>query len=639
MNRDLESFGLTRNPFDPAPLEATKRDMGLFVGRNSEIKEMRTLLASIKGGLYRVVVMGAYGVGKTSFLNRLFWETQQYKKSKLVAVKLIAKEDMTFLNFMLVLMDKLIDVILKVDLKKHQQKTVEEIRLNLDFERQVGTETSGEVTGTLSAVIASLASRLGVKESEVRTPHPWNERSALRDLNTLIDLAFKVYDGIVVGIDEVDYLATPKAREVLRKGREEIFQRRNFLFVFSGTLRFRALLNKIGSPVREIIDKYIILEPFRYPEERSIMKELVDLRLKNVAKDGMSYKNPFRKDSMELIFTLSGGVPRRILRFLQNSMDAGLASSSIVNTMIVLSSVRKLGKGHYAGLPLLEKDIVKLLAKKERIAETDFQAVRRKFNLSEAKERKVRASLEAQGLLNSTFVGQDRLYSLAPELRVFVLHKSKLATPIFQIEAAQKIRQTISEEKDAKSIEAHTKYASLLEGEGHLGLLNIEYNSISKEERLSHCSKTLTCLRNLPDGRLEPVIKGILGVVSDIKEGLNDKAIRKTVAKVAGQLKDYTKSVFEPTKPGADRLTIDFGFPGDKRRRVLLEMGKDVSFRNIVLYEALLQELLHHSESLAAAEKKIAVSPLNLRVVDAAHFKKKTDKKKKGLLRRIKDRL
>lgn len=611
----LESLGLKRNPFDPAPLDSTETDMKMFVGRESEIKQLVTKLASTPNGLYRIVIMGTYGVGKTSLLNRLFWEAATYPKWKFAIAKLAGKDDMTFLDFMLTLMDELLKKLPFEKMEKEEQKTAEEIKLNLDYERQAGVESSSEVTGTLSIMIASLAGKLGVKQTEIRTPLPWNERSAMRDLKTVIDIVLKHYNGIILGIDEVDYLASKTAREVLKKGREEIFQHRNFLFVFSGTTRFRALLEEIGSPIREIIDSFIILEPFRYPEERNVLDELVELRLQNVAIPGQTPKCPFDKGSLELIFTLANGVPRRILRFLQTSMDAGIGAQKIVDTELVLSAVRDLGRGHYVGLALRERDVVKMLAKKELFSEVDFAEIRQKFSLSEETEKKMRASLESQGLLNSVFVGKDTYFALAPEIRVYVLHEFKLATPIYQIEAAQKITQTITDEQDEKVKTAHLKTANLLEGQGHLGLLNIEYNSMNKEERISNAEKSLACLDALSDPKLSSIIGGIRQIVNDTKEGKPSKEILEKLTRLISQVKEYSKSVFEPS---ASRRIV-FA-PYHSKGGVAIELDEPISYRQIVVYEAMMRHAIETGE----------MEKIRVRIPQAAPNKtKKEDEKRK----------
>jgi hypothetical protein len=620
----LETLGISRNPFDPAPLDATAVDMKLFVGRDNEIRQLKTKLKSTPNGLYRIVLMGTYGVGKTSLLNRMFYEADNDDKWKFATVKLAGKEDMTFLDFMLIMMDKLADDLDKVEMKKTDKKIIEEIKLNLNFSRQVGTETSSEISGTINAMVASLASKLGVKESEIRTPLPWNERSAMKDLQTTIDVVLRYYNGIVCGIDEVDYLTSRVSREVLKKGREEIFQHRNFLFVFSGTTRFRALLEEIGSPIREIIDNFIILEPFRYPEERNMLTEMVDLRLENVIIKGKSTQCPFDKESMELIFTLSNGVPRRILRFLQASLDSGIQSKKIVDTELVLSTIRELGRGHFSGLALKERDIVKLLAKKELINEGDFEEVKTRFSLSDETLKKIISSLESQGILNAVFAGKDVCYTLAPEIRVYVLHEFKLATPIYQIEAAQKLTQTITDEQDPNVRRAHLKTAYILESQGHLGLLNIEFDSMRKEEKISHADKALACMTNLSDPKINSSIEILQQVLANIKEGKSNKEIKDTLLRAISMMKEYAKTIFEPSQTGK-RGHIIFSPVDEKGRSMTIELDEPVSYRTLVMYQALMRDFVDSKMTVKIKD----IQPNSNKIKEKNEETKKQEEKKK----------
>jgi hypothetical protein len=584
----IESLGLKRNPFNPAPLDATDFDIQLFVGRDSEINQFKTKLASTPGSLYRIVLMGTYGTGKTSLLNRLFWEAQHHDKWRFATIKIIGKEDLTYLDFILSLIENLTDKLKKENISKNNRKLVEEIRLNLEFQRQLGSENSAEVTGTLNVIIASLAGKLGVKESEIRTPIAWTERSAIRDLKALLKITFEIFDGIVVGIDEVDYLAFGIAREVLKKGREEIFQHTNFLFVFSGTVRFRSLLEEIGSPVREIIDSYVTLEPFRYPEERNILNQLVALRLKSAAIDGSQQINPFDKASMDLIFTLSNGIPRRVVRFLQASLDSAIESQTIVNTNLVLTAVRQLGKGHYSGLGSKERDAVRFLAQKDILFEKDFFELRKKIGLSEDEEKAIRRSLESQGLLYSDFEGKEASYMLAPEIRVFVLYETKLITPILQIETAQKIRLTIHDEQDPTVKQVHLRTADILECQGHLGLLCIEYESLAREERLSHCEKASNCLRDLADAKLAGAIASVNAIQPMILAHKNSKTVKTRLSQILDTVKEYSKESIEPSKSGKNSLII---IP-DGEHSIRINLDDPMDYQSFVLYQALMRNLL-----------------------------------------------
>jgi hypothetical protein len=618
----IESLGLKRNPFNPAPLDATVEDIGLFVGREVEINRFKTILASTPGSLYRIVLMGTYGTGKTSLLNRLFWEAQHHEKWKFATVKIVGKEDLTYIEFILSLIDNFTEILKKANISKKNRKIVEEIRLNLDFQRQLGSETSSEITGTLSAVIASLAGKLGVKESEIRTPLAWTERSAIKDLKVLLNMIFEIFDGAVVGIDEVDYLASNLAREVLKKGREEIFQRKNFLFVFSGTIRFRSLLEEIGSPVREIIDGYFTLEPFKYPEERNILNELVNLRLKSARIEGNQLTLPFDKASMDLIFTLSNGIPRRVLRFLQASMDSGIEARTIVNTNLVLSAVRQLGKGHYSGLQPKERDIVKLLAQKELLFEKDFEQIRRKLGLTIDEEKTIRRSLESQGLLYSEFEGKDSFYMLAPEIRVFVLYETKLITPILQIETAQKIRLTIHDEQDPTVKQVHLRTAHILECQGHLGLLFVEYDSLAREERLSHHEKAINCLRELSDPKVAEIIASINAIQPAMSGHKKTKTVKERLCNILESVKEYSKASLEPSKSGKNSLIIT----PDGEHSIRINLDDPMDYQSFILYQALMRNL--HQSHLAKTK------PVQIRLDSIAGLQGRKEKSLIGWLKK-----
>ena len=638
IERYFDELGLKWNPFSPAPLESTEKDMQLFVGRFDQVKQFDAYLASVPGNLYRIVLMGTYGVGKTSLINKVLWQAKNHKKWKLATIWFVAKEDLTYLEFVLRLMDKMISILLENSLTREERKAIEEIRINLEFEDSKGTQLKSEITGTLSAVIASVAGKIGVKAEEIRKPLPWTERTAVRDFESLIAIMFKYFNGAVVAIDEVDYLSYHKAQEVLRKGREDIFQKKNFLFIFCGTTRFRALLDEIGSPVREVIDNYVILEPFKYPEETNILSELVQLRLDNSAKSEQTGKKAFDPKALDLIFTLSGGVARRIVRFLQASLDTAAIANTPVTDDTVLSAVKQLGKGHYTGLPLLERDIIKMLSKRELLTETDFEEVKKRFSLSDEKASKIRSYLESQGLITSTIIAGENFFTLSPELRVYVLNESKIGKPIIKIETAMKMRQFLPDEQDPKVKKAHLRTADLLDCEGHSELLYVEYDSMPKEEKLNHCDKLLTCVSELADRKLDLITKQIEEVKQDVVSALDNKEVKVKILKIGRDISEYAKTILAPDKTKTmDRVVIHL--PDDKE--VYLNL-RDTSFSNLIVYEALMRQ---YYRSIQKGEEISPNAKMLIRLSDEAingveyrkkESKPKNDAPKKNIFERFK---
>ncbi len=580
-----DKCNLSKNPFSGAPLAINSKDMQLFVGRENEINSIKEILNHIPdGGINRTVIIGGYGVGKTSFLNRIFWEAINHNDFRFITIKIIAKQNMTYLNFIEELLDRICNKILILkNLDKNDIKVFEEINLNLKYSRSFARENYSEVAGEASALIASLASKLGIKTTEIRNLFPYSERSALNDLYTLYKLSLKYVDGYVLGIDEADLLTTPDNMSVLINGREEIFQTKNILFIFIGSTRFKTGLDNVGSPVREIIDQYIILEHFKFPEERNILNNLISRRIKSVA-ISKHYKNPFKKEAKELLFFISKGITRRIIRYCFFSLNKAIKKECKVTNEIVLSSITEFGRGLLLGLNCQEQEIIKKLANKEIIKDDDIIFIIKKLKFEDKVDiNKIKRNLERQGAIFSYFSEDELRYELSPELRLSVLHDTKIAKPIFKIEAAQRLRQAVGTDlKERYEEKGHLINANLLEASGHLEILDIQFDGLNKEEKISHLDKCITCINDLKDQKLKPSLKTLKTLNKHIKiDKANKSNVKTQINKISGKLNGKFRG-------GYPVITEEGAFGEEPLKNLLFKKGK---------YEDMLKELMTSRET------------------------------------------
>ena len=84
-----EKWNFRMNPFEPQPLESREELQNLFVGREQELRKAKGILASPGS---RIVVEADAGVGKTTFVNKIFSELTEEHPDILVVPKTIKLE-------------------------------------------------------------------------------------------------------------------------------------------------------------------------------------------------------------------------------------------------------------------------------------------------------------------------------------------------------------------------------------------------------------------------------------------------------------------------------------------------------------------------------------------------------------------
>lgn len=303
-----------RLQFNDYPLEIGQLE--LLSNRQEVLDRMEQACKSANvGSIESYAILGEDGMGKTSILNVV--HEMAANEDKILPISLEVTEETTEYHFFRELAKQLVGGLNPTA----YQKLVYLIttRSNLDdlkkaamemLDRETITRTEKE---TLSFSILNLIN-FGLNSSIQRTRgQVLDIDEVLNIINSLKDVLKKIYNGVIVFIDESGYSATPKSKSLLQRMRI-FFHSRPFMVVFAGNPNIIAGMTQIVPNFPNMIPEYnrLDLEPLKLVH----VEELIVKRLQEAS------VNPFKaEDVIETILRESGGNPRYIIRLCRIVID------------------------------------------------------------------------------------------------------------------------------------------------------------------------------------------------------------------------------------------------------------------------------------------------------------------------------
>lgn len=303
-----------RLQFNDYPLEMGQVD--LLSNRQEVLDRMEQACESANvGAIESYAVLGEDGMGKTSILNMV--REIAANKDKILPVSLEVTEETTEYHFFKELAKQLVSGLNP----SAYQKLVYLIttRSNLNdlkkgamemLDRETVTHTEKE---NLSFSLLNLVN-FGIESSVQRTKgYVLDIDEVLNIINNIRDVLKKIYNGVIVFIDEAGYSATSKSKSLLQRMRI-FFHSRPFMVVFVGNTNIIAEMTQIVPNFPNMIPEYnrLYLEPLRLVH----LEELIAKRLRGIS------INPFKEeDVIEPILRESSGNPRYIIRICRIVVD------------------------------------------------------------------------------------------------------------------------------------------------------------------------------------------------------------------------------------------------------------------------------------------------------------------------------
>lgn len=295
-------YGFKRNPYDPSPLGIDRDDSSLFVGRETEGRELRTFLTSFDRGA--VFIEGGTGVGKTSFVNVQEYRIE-HEKSKprllptLQAIQLASALSPT--EFLLSVLSNVLNALARTvpssahgaefkDLSRAVTQSLVQTR-----GWQVDLAGFGAGRSTESTATSPLVVLLPVV-------------SDLLDRAARLALAAGV-TRIVVNVNNLDLVDSKTLVSFLEVARDVTLTRSPFLWVFIGPIGCRANVAQRSRRVSELIRSDPVWLP---PLTAKDVHRAVDARILRF-RTSTSVVAPISRDVVDLLYEASSGELRYIL--------------------------------------------------------------------------------------------------------------------------------------------------------------------------------------------------------------------------------------------------------------------------------------------------------------------------------------
>lgn len=263
-------LGLEDNPYDSRPLTLSENDRKLFVGRDKELSQLKTLVSGKRGGI--VMVEGGIGVGKTSFVNIL--QHDKWKNDKFLPSfeKIELEENIEPTQFMLSVFSNMV-----YNLEKASGP-------NITRQHEILKEAKMLIAKTLEAGWGGQASIFGTgggisKQKTASQPLAVVLPTILNIMNGWISYVTSktIYSAILVPINNLDILQDKDVIEFLNRMRDTLIDRPSVWWILIGKIGLFSTLEGEAHRVSEIITgRPIILKPLTLAQVHNAIKIRLD---------------------------------------------------------------------------------------------------------------------------------------------------------------------------------------------------------------------------------------------------------------------------------------------------------------------------------------------------------------------------
>jgi len=398
-----ERWNLKQDPFDPKPLESVEELDNLFVGREGERAELKSVLAS--PGIRDAVEADA-GVGKTTFVNKVFSELIRKQAGFLIVPKTIKIESLVAGAEVKCKVAAELVATLRSQVDKKHEKIVEKL---VDEGRKL------EIAIWSSIPLFPIGGSISIKKEEKLSFGLLSHKAEdiiykISDL--LPELGFK---SAVIAINNLDALPENSFNEVLNELRDFIYTPKNISFVLLANLGFYDFAQSRLPRWEGVLSAFPIqLKKF----SRDEIIEIVERRINFYAVPSQKPVNPIQDELMSYLCELADGN----LRWVLSTLGGLAARAPSIEDKITLEIARPIlvnrANQRLARLTPAEQKIILALAKYGRetySADKKFQEISK---TSQGGLSQLFTRLESKGELNKRQDMRKICYSLIPDYKI-----------------------------------------------------------------------------------------------------------------------------------------------------------------------------------------------------------------------------
>lgn len=372
MDEFWQELGLEDNPYDPRPLTLSEKDRKLFVGREKELSQLKTLVSGKKGGI--VIVEGGIGVGKTSFVNTL--QHDKWKNDKFLPSfeKIELEENIESAQFMLSVFSNMI-----YNLEKAAGT-------NITKQHDILKEAKMLIANTLEASWGGQASIFGTgggisRQKTTSQPLAVVLPTILNIMNSWISYVTSkmIYSVILIPINNLDILQDKAVIEFLNRMRDTLIDRPSVWWILIGKIGLFSTLEGEAHRVSEIITgRPIILKPLTLAQVHNAIKIRLDsLRISKKIDPVVP------EEIVDILYDVSKGEIRYILKRITDIIylfKPRFPSEKQVPRKVAEDLLIELAKQRLEDAQLTERDmeVLKMMTSEEKFRTKDYKDFRLK---------------------------------------------------------------------------------------------------------------------------------------------------------------------------------------------------------------------------------------------------------------------
>ncbi|MGI0084191.1 MAG: hypothetical protein ACREBQ_03825 [Nitrososphaerales archaeon] len=371
-------YGFSKNPYDYRPLRVASEARELFVGRSKEQEQFKMLTAGTEGGI--IIIEGATGVGKTSFVNAMLYDkwNPQHKKRKtskksysyLPSFDIIQlKENHEITEFMLSVLSSCI-----FSLEKIHGSDVSNSDPDLKAGKELIANTVRSGLGALNLSI--LGSGGGVEKREnVMQPASIPLPTIMNTMDKWFDRVVRKfgYESTLVPINNIDVLPEQSVIAFLNSARDILLLRNHVWWILIAGPGLFSTLETNARRVSELVTgQPVILTPMSLEDVlKAVNTRIEKLRMNKTAQP------PIPQGTIKLLYDASNGEIRYIFKRLTDliyEFHTAFPSERQIPEEIASKSVRVLARQKINSRNLTEKEkqVLKQMAVEDNFRIRDY---------------------------------------------------------------------------------------------------------------------------------------------------------------------------------------------------------------------------------------------------------------------------
>jgi len=406
-----EKLGLEDNPYDPKPLGISKDNKKLFVGRDRELKQLKTITSGGSGGI--CIIEGEIGVGKTSFVN--IFQLSKFEKDNFLpafeSIELAENTDAT--NFLLSLLSSMISNLEQVVesklLMKYEEYKKAKAFVDSTIESGWGISAQAVIGGGISKSKTRIQPPTVVLQTIKKTIDEWVEF-----VNEKVG-----YSSIIVTLDNFDIISEESITGFLNSMRDTLISRNNIWWIIIGQKGLSSILAKEIPRVSGMITgKSIIINALTVDE----VNNMIDLRYKNLKLSKKKVELIIPREVINVLYDVTKGDTRDILKkttdmiysFIGDYPSQKTIPEKVAKKMLYDDSKNKIES---AKLTKLQLEKLEKMVKIGTFQPSDFKKL--ELESSQAVNKYVRKFTPLGFLIKNETAGKEVYYRTTGDVNIY----------------------------------------------------------------------------------------------------------------------------------------------------------------------------------------------------------------------------